>query len=218
MAGSLALVLAAPVAGAQLPGLPVLQNGFVRPGWAIAANVGSSDDALALAAAGAWTPGSARFQVNAAAGVLQPEGDGDSQSAAGLRVAVPIGTPWTGQPTSALGLAVFAGAGYARQEDIGTVQIPVGVGLGYRRRLGATRAVSAFLTPYYALARRTGDLPEGVDDELTTSHLFRASVGAEALVTARIGVSLGYDFGGAADEGKPGPAGGIFGAGLSYIF
>lgn len=217
IAATMALLLAAPAA-AQLPGLPVLQNGFVRPGWAVAANGGSSDAVSAAAIAAAWTPSSARYQVNVGAGILEPDGDVESGTSGGVRLAVPIGTPWTGRPTSAFGLAAFVGTGYSRFEEAGELRLPIGVGLGYRRRLGETRAISAFVTPFYSWVRRTGELPEGVPDERQDSNLVRASVGAEALVTARLGVTIGYEFGATAGEGRPGPTGGILGGGLSYIF
>lgn len=209
----------APVAAAQLPTLPVLQNGFVRPGWGVAANIGSADESLTLAAAAAWAPASARFQVSGGAGIVQPDGDGGSHAAAGLRVAVPIPTPWTGRPESRLGLTAFAGGGLARWEgDAGEVRIPVGVGIGYRMPLGDTRALSVFATPFYSWSRATGEAADALDEDARSGSLFRASVGAEALVSNRIGVTLGYEFGSNAGDGRPGPSGGIFGAGVSYIF
>ena len=53
--GALALV-AAGEAGAQMPGVPVLQNSFANPGLTIAVNYGHSDDAQAYAGALAWAP------------------------------------------------------------------------------------------------------------------------------------------------------------------
>ncbi|HEY0970159.1 MAG TPA: hypothetical protein VGE02_04170 [Gemmatimonadales bacterium] len=224
----LAAVLALSVAGtatvaeAQLPGLPVLQNGFVRPGWSAGANIGSAEAARVAAAAAAWTPASARYQVSLGAGLVDPEGEGSSGSSSGIRVAVPIATPWTGEPTSAFGLAAFVGGGYARFEGTGSVQIPIGVGLGWRRRMGETRAISAFVTPFFNWVRSTGTLPEppapGVEVR-RDANLFRTSVGVEGLVTTRLGVTVGYEFGATAEEGvRPGPTGGIFGAGVSYVF
>ena len=85
-----ALVLAAvgtARVGAQLPGLPVLQNAFVGPGLAGAANLGGGSGGTAYAAALGWAPGSARFQVSAGGGALVSEGE--TGAAFGPRVAVP---------------------------------------------------------------------------------------------------------------------------------
>ncbi|HEX5581746.1 MAG TPA: hypothetical protein VFX39_09230, partial [Gemmatimonadaceae bacterium] len=218
---AIAPLLTATPAAAQMPALPVLQNGFVDPGWSAGANLGTSDEALVVAAAGAWTPASARYQVSLGAGLIDPKGEGSSGSASGIRVAVPVPTPWTGKPTSALGLTAFAGAGYARFEGSGELHVPVGVGLGWRRRMGETRALSAFVNPFFRWVRRTGDLPEGEGEGEVQrdASLFRTSVGVEAIVTTRLGLTAGYEFGATAEQGvRPGPTGGIFGAGLSYIF
>ncbi len=224
LVAALSVLAAVPAtsAGAQLPGLPLLQNGFVRPGWSAGANVGTGDDALVAAAAGAWTPASARYQVSLGAGLIDPEGEGSSGSTSGIRLAVPIATPWTGQPTSAFGIAAFVGGGYARLESTGSVQIPIGVGVGWRRAIGETRAISAFVTPFFNWVRATGDAPEPPEPGVEVrrdANLFRTSVGVEALVTTRLGVTVGYEFGASAEPGvRPGPTGGIFGAGVSYIF
>jgi hypothetical protein len=211
--------LAAPPAGAQMPGVPVLQNGFVRPGAAAALNYGTAEGADVLALAGAWTPASGRFQLSLGLGLLSPE-VGDRGTTTGVRAAVPIGTPWTGRPSSAFGLAVFAGVGGTRitagGDAQGIVQVPAGIGVGYRRRIGETRALALFLTPSYTWTRRTGaDAADGLGDE---SNLFRTAIGGDLVVTDRIGVTAGYEFGATAGSGAPGATGGIFGLGVSYIF
>src|SRR5690606_35729440 len=100
---------------------------------------------------------SSRYQVSAGAGYVDFDGAAGSGTEAGLRVAVPIPTPWTGRPESRLGLTAFAGGGLARWEgDAGEVRIPVGIGLGYRLPLGETRAMSVFATPFYSWVRATG--------------------------------------------------------------
>lgn len=208
--------------GAQMPGLPVLQDGFVSHGWSLAVNGGSEKGAAAYGVAAAWTPASARFQVSAGLGALSPEGGGATSLNGGLRLAVPVVTPWSGRATSALGLAVFGGVGGARRDDTGVVYVPLGVGLGYRRRLGEERAVAAFVTPFFNWVRRTGDapadLPGGGAAVSQDSNLFRTSVGVDAVLTSRLGVSIGYEFGATAEAGRPGPTSGVFGAGLSYMF
>lgn len=216
-----ASVLLAPAGEAQMPGLPVLQDGFVSHGWSLAANGGTSEGATAFGLAAAWTPASQRFQLSAGFGGLHPE-DGATSANGGIRLAVPIVTPWSGRPTSNFGLAVFGGVGGARQDEAGLVYVPLGAGVGYRRRMGAERAIAVFVTPFFSWVRRTGDLPPtSVADGAATSqdsNLFRTSVGIDAVLTGRIALSAGYEFGATADAGRPGPTGGVFGAGLSYRF
>jgi hypothetical protein len=216
-------VAGAPSGGvAQMPGLPVLQDGFVSHGWSVAANGGTEEGASTFGVAAAWTPASARFQFSVGVGALRPDGGGGTSLNGGLRLAVPVVTPWTGRATSALGLAVFGGVGGARREQAGVVYVPVGVGVGYRRRLGGERAVAAFVTPFFNWARRTGEVPapagEAGSDGSQDSNLFRTSLGIDAVLTSRLGASVGYELGAKADAGRPGPTGGVFGLGLSYRF
>ena len=213
------ILLACPQAGAQMPGVPVLQNGFVRPGAAAALNYGTAEGGDVVAVAGAWTPASSRFQLTLGLGLLSPE-VGDRGTTTGVRAAVPNGTPWTGRPSSAFGLAVFAGVGGTRTtadgDAQGIVQVPAGIGVGYRRRIGETRALALFLTPSYTWTRRTGaEAADGLGDE---SNLFRTAIGGDLMMTERIGVTAGYEFGATAGNGAPGATGGIFGLGVSYIF
>ena len=202
-------------AGAQMPGVPTLQSGFVRPGASVGLNYATGKSVDVIGAAGEWTPASARFQLSAGVGLLSPEA-GARRTTAGLRAAVPIRTRWTGQPASAFGLAVFAGAGGSSLDEGGLVQVPAGVGLGYRRRVGETRAIALFVTPSYTWTRLTGsDLPEGVANE---SNLFRTAVGGDLVITDRLGVTAGFEFGAKAGAGAPGAAGGIFGVGAAWVF
>ena len=211
----LAAALLPVAAGAQMPGVPTLQSGFVRPGASAGVNYATGKDVDVIGAAGAWTPASARFQLSVGVGLLSPE-VGARRTTAGLRAAVPIRTRWTGQPASAFGLAVFAGAGGSSLAEGGVVQVPAGVGVGYRRRIGETRAIALFATPSYTWTRRTGsDLPEGARTE---SNLFRTAVGGDLVITDRLGVTAGFEFGATAGAGAPGAAGGIFGVGASWVF
>src|SRR5688572_16813861 len=79
---------------AQLPGLPVLQNAFVGPGFAAAVNAGGGGDGTAYAAALGWAPRSARFQISVGAGVLVA--DGSTGGAFGARAAVTVFTMMNG--------------------------------------------------------------------------------------------------------------------------
>lgn len=216
-AGGAAAAAAAPAA-AQMPGVPLLQNGFVRPGAAAAVNYGTGDGIDVFGAAGAWTPASARFQISAGVGSLGLDGVDGRKTSGGLRATLPVSTPWTRAPDSPIGITGFIGVGGASLDEGTLVQVPLGVGIGYRRRVGANRVVSVFATPFYQWTRVSGvEAVEGAEQELDSS-LFRVSLGAEALLTRRIGVTLGYELGTTADDGRPGPSGGIFGAGLAFAF
>lgn len=209
-------------AAAQLPELPVLQSGFTRPGLAAAVNYGTGDETSTVALAGAWTPASGRFQLSGGVGLLEPPGDASSRPTAGVRVALPVPTPWTREPTSAFGLTAFGGVGGAWRDEENLLQFPVGVGLGYRRAIGASRALALYATPFYTFIRRTADDEtdggEAVDEDAKRSNLFRTAVGVDFTLTAKMGVTAGYEFGSNAETGRPGPTGGIFGIGLSYAF
>lgn len=215
------LLAGAGSAGAQLPGLPMLQSPFTSPGRAVAANYGSGDAFSALAVAGAWTPASNRFQVSGGLGVASAEKSDGRATGAGARLAVPVRTRWTG-PNATLGLAAFAGIGGAWESGGGELRVPAGASVAYRRPLGAARAVAAYVTPYFQWSRRTGGgfSPDGEVPPVTRddSDLLRTAVGVEALLTTRLGLSVGYDFGESAEPGRPGPTSGIFGAGLSVRF
>lgn len=216
-------------AAAQTPGLPMLQNAFTSPGRAVAANYGHGDAFSTIAVAGAWTPASNRFQVSAGAGLVSPDGPADHATGVGARLAVPIRTKWTA-PTSSLGAALFAGVGGAWWSGAGELRVPVGGSLAYRRRVGETRAVAAYVAPYFQWSRRTGhrdaDPPatvaegeEGPDTEARQdSDLIRAALGVDVLLTPRISLSAGYDFGEGAEAGRPGPTSGVFGVGIGWSF
>jgi hypothetical protein len=219
LAAGLALAAAAPPAAAQMPGVPLLQNGFVRPGAAVAANYGTADATDVVGVAGAWTPGSGRFQISAGVGSLGVDGVDGRKTTGGLRGALPIRTPWTRDPASAVGITGFVGVGGASLDEGTLVQVPLGLGIGYRRRLGEARAVAVFATPFYQWTRVSGvEAVEGAEEAELDSNLFRVSLGAEALLTRRIGVTLGYELGTTAEDGRPGPTGGIFGAGVAFVF
>lgn len=204
-------------ADAQLPLLPVLQSGFVRPGTAVALNYGSTEGGNALAVAGAWTP-RWRFTVSGAIGMATADGDGERRTAGGVRLAVPVRTPWTAQPAAAFGIAAFVGAGGISLDEGSVVQVPAGVGVSYRRALGDARAIALFATPFYSFTRVSGAAEGTVLEDDARSQLFRASVGADLLVARQIGLTAGYEFGQTADAGRAGAKGGIFGVGLTYAF
>jgi hypothetical protein len=200
------LFVSAPLA-AQMPGVPVLQNAFTAPGLVAAVNGGWVDDAKATALAGSWTPGSGRFVLSAGAGVLFPD-EGDDVFAWGARLAVPIPRPSTGN----FGVGVFVGFGGA-EPDVGAVtQLPAGIALGWRRAIGATRALSLYAAPFYNWSRVS------LDGETRSAEHVRVSAGLDFAVTPSWGVTVGVETGQEADVDEPGPTGMAVGLGLSYAF
>lgn len=231
IAGLAALVLAACPsldAVAQTPGLPVLQDPFTSPGSGAGLNYGHGDAFSAVSLAGSWTPNSNRFQVSAGIGAVSPHGISAHGVGVGSRMSVPVRTRWTG-PTSALGAAVFGGVGGSWWSGAGELRVPVGVAVGYRMRLGESRALAAYVAPYFQWSRRTGDreaarvapVPadeDGAGEDRQDSDLARAAVGVDVTLTQRVTLALGYDLGEGADPGRPGPTSGILGVGLGWSF
>lgn len=201
-----ALALARPVA-AQMPGQPVIQNAFTNPGWAFGVNYGDSDAALGYGAAVAWGNATAKFGLSAGGGLWDPS-QGENVFAWGARA---MWSPLRFAGAQG-GAAVFAGIGGARQDLVDVVEVPIGVAAGFRTSLGGNRGLSVYAAPFVRVSR--ADLGGG---DAETSSLFRASIGVDAAVLPKVGVTVGYEFGSTADAGKPGPSGGIFGIGVSYV-
>lgn len=200
-------VLAAGSVGAQLPGVPVLQNAFANPGLTIAVNYGQSDQSKAYGGALAWAPASTRFQVTGGFGAFEPDG-GDRSNAWGARASVPITqTMMAGK----LGIGVFAGVGGASEEDASLLHVPAGASVSWRTRLGERRGISIYAAPFYSWTRLS------LDDESESKGLVRASVGVDVAVVPSLGITVGYEFGQKVDDdGPPGATGGTFGVGVSY--
>jgi hypothetical protein len=207
IAGFAALLLAGARAEGQMPGVPVLQNAFTAPGLVAAVNGGAIDDAKAAALAGSWTPGSGRFVLSAGAGMLFPD-EGDDVFAWGARVAVPLPRPSSGN----FGVGMFVGVGGARPDAGSVTQLPAGITVGWRRAIGATRALSLYAAPFYNWSRASAN-----DETLTAGHV-RVSAGLDFAVTPSFGVTVGVEAGQEADVDEPGPTGTGFGLGLSYAF
>ena len=196
---------------AQLPGLPVLQNAFSNPGITVAANYGSGEGTTTLGAAGAWAPSSGRFQFSAGVGSTKPD-EGDRATAYGARVAAALFTFAGGS----IGAAPFLGVGGAGVDGQRLTHVPVGVGLGWRRALGETRAISVHASPFFSWWRQT--IAGEDEDEVLSKGLFRASVGADVSLFANFGATAGLEAGSKAANGDPGPTGTVWGVALSYAF
>jgi hypothetical protein len=210
MAGiALSAIFALP-AHAQMLGAPVLQNAFSNPGITVGVNYGTAKDVRGYGLAGAWAPATGRFQVSAGIGGYDPD-EGKRWTTYGGRAAVPL-TQLTG--TGSFGVAPFAGIGSAGRDGVSLLHVPAGVAAGYRRGLGATRAISVYLAPFYSWNRFSQD------DVSVSKGLIRVSGGVDVAVTAAIGLTVGYETGAEADvaAGEPGPSSSVFGIGLSYAF
>lgn len=194
---------------AQMPGTPILQNAWASPGIVGALNFSGGSDGSVYAAAASWTPGSGRFEASGGIGAQSRTGK-STRAVFGGRLAVPL--PFGG-PTSNFGAAAFGGIGggsggtSAFVDSISsTVQIPIGIAVGWRHAIGSTHGVSIYGTPAY----------EFFSGGSKTGGLFRASVGADAGITPAIGVTVGVEFGGTRPRGFGGPSGTLYGVGVSY--
>lgn len=203
--GIVAVVLAAPRVGAQMLATPVLQNAFANPGFTIGADYGHGESANAYGVALAWAPRSTRFQLSAGAGAFDPSA-GSATGTWGARAMVPAKMLLAGH----LALAGFVGLGGAHSHGTDEIRVPVGISVGYRRALGATRGVSAYVAPFYSWARQS------TDSAAVTNGEFRVSIGIDAAVLPQIGVTIGYETGTTAAAGRPGPSSGTVGVGVSY--
>jgi hypothetical protein len=204
---ALAMVVALP-ARAQMPGLPVLQNAFSNPGITAGAVYGHQDEANAYGAAGTWAPGTGWFQLTAGAGLLS--GGGETGFTGGGRLSVSLGRFLGFLRRESFGAMVFVGGGAAKQGGATSVATPVGIGVGYRRMLGS-RVVSAYFAPIYS---RYG--LNGVDPAPDPTSLFRVSAGVDVALFSTLGLTVGWEGGGAAEAFEPGPRGAAFGVGVSY--
>src|SRR5689334_10471285 len=92
-------------AAAQMPGSPTLQNAFVNPGITAAVDASGLGGATTYAAAAAWAPGSARFQLSGGVGAQLRTG-ASTRTAFGARLNFPVMGA-----TSSFGVSVFAGYG-----------------------------------------------------------------------------------------------------------
>ena len=208
----------ATVAGAQMPGVPVLQNAWATPGFVAAANFGGGSDGSVYALAGGWTPGSARFQFSGGVGARSITGAG-TKTVYGLRAAMPFGGA-----SSSFGFAALAGVGggqavtrnaagvvvkgdtlHPGDSVTSTTQIPVGAAIGYRKAIGS-RGISAYATPTYTF----------FNGGTSTGGVFRVAIGADFGITNAIGVTGGVEFGGTRPKSVGGPSGTTWGLGVSY--
>ena len=207
----LALLLSARALAAQMPGLPVLQNGFANRGVTAGINYGSGSGARTYGAAAAFATVGSRFTASLGIGVLDPTAAGlATRSSAGMRVAV-MGPRLFDR---AVGVAAFAGFGGSprKKEEAGLTTVPAGVAIGYRHAVGESRGISLYAAPFYSWSRSS------LNGESASQGLFRISAGLDFALTQRLGVTIGGETGAKAGAGKPGPTATLLGAGLAYAF
>jgi hypothetical protein len=195
-------------ASGQMPTIPVLQNGFVSPGMTLAVNYGSGTGSSAYALAFGWGPASGRFQLSGALGGVRPD-SGGTWTSYGARVAVPL---YSGMGDR-LGVSVFTGIGGARRDTTSLSRLPVGLGVGYRFGLGATRSVSAYASPFFVWSRLSERGARAQGD-----NAMRGSAAIDLVLTRNVGLTAGYEFGGGSSGGSFGNGSGLFGAAVSYAF
>ena len=193
---------------AQMPTVPVLQNGFASGGMTLAVNYGSGTASTAYAAAVGWGPASGRFMVSGALGGVRPD-TGSTWTGYGVRASVPLYASATGQ----FGVALFGGVGGASRDTTSLVRVPVGVGAGYRFPIGETRSVSADASPFFVWSRLSERGARAQAD-----NKMRGSVAADLVLTRNIGLTAGYEFGSKSNGGALGTQSGVFGAAVSYAF
>lgn len=203
-----AAALAAQPAGAQIAGLPVLQSPFTSQQVAVAVNGGNGGTVKAFGAAAAWTPASGRVQVSG--GVAQVKRDGlGSGIGGGARVYLPLKSLAGG----AVAVGILAGGGVDEIGGTNTVTAPVGAAIGYRRGLGATRALSVYAVPFYRYTReKVAEAPA------TKSNVFRVAAGGDVVIVPRVALTVGIETGAQPGSNEPGIRSSVTGVGLSYSF
>jgi len=201
------LSLTAGVASGQVPGAPVLQNAFHNPGLAVAVNFGSGTGQSFFGGAAAYGVGG-RFQVSGAAGVQRA--NSSTRGAYGGRVAASL---WSSSG-GALGVGGFAGVGGATSTRINGVvsnaavtNVPVGLSVGYRRPMGATRGISAYASPLYRWTRTDSA------GTVVSNGVVRGAVGLDFAASPSLGVTVGGEFGG--KNGSSGTS--LFGVAISFV-
>lgn len=194
-------------AGAQMPMLPVLQNGLVGPGTAIAIDGGVGGGSRAVAGAVSWGPRSGRFQIVGGGGVFEAA-TGDYWPGYGARVAIPLRRI----ESLALGIAAFVGIGGGRRDSTSMVRVPAGVAVGWQHPLGATRSISLYAAPFYSWARASVSGRAG-----TRRNGASVSAGVDLALAPSFGVTVGFEAGARSLPDVTG-GGGLLAAGISYAF
>jgi hypothetical protein len=156
----------------------------------VAANFAGGGGQSFYGAAAGYGLGTGRIMASAAAGVQRA--NDATRGAYGGRVAA---TVWS-SAGGALGAAAFAGIGGATRTRDGagvvtnsaTMIIPVGLTVGYRRALGATRGISGYVSPLYRWTRLQ-------DTTVSSGGNFGVSLGVDASITQSFGATIVVELG-----------------------
>ncbi len=207
LAGILTCVAAA--AGAQMPGLPVLQNAFANPGLTAAANFGSGNRVASYAVSAGWVPGNGRLQFSGGLGLHTARDSTSRGSGTGLAYGARAMMPLMTFSEGSFGVAGFAGLGGAIRSGARSMRIPVGGAVGWRKAIGETRGVSLHAAPMVVFSSGQG---------VTAKTLVRFGTGADLGITPSIGVTVGVEGG----QGVKLPDGttdrqSLAGIGVSYV-
>lgn len=208
---ALLLGAAASAADAQMPGIPVLQNAFANPGITAGAVYGGGGGTNAGGIAATWAPGTGWIQLTGGGGGARA--GGETGFSGGARVAVSLGRFIGFLRRESVGVTAFVGGGLAKQSGATAVALPAGLGAGFRRALGATRVISAYVAPFYGRYEL-----RGVHPDPGPSRLLRVSGGVDVALLRNVGLTVGAEGGQSADGAAPGPHGSLVGVGLSYAF
>jgi hypothetical protein len=206
-AAAVSSLVAAQLATAQMPGMPTLQNAFANPGITAGVDAAGLGGAQSYAAAVAWAPGSARFQLSGGVGMQRRTG-ASTRTVYGARINVPVMGA-----ASSFGVSIFAGygaltGGAATDSSLTKALVPVGATASYRLAIGGNRGVSIYGSPVFESVTRGGGA--------SRVSVFRGAVGLDLGITSAIGLTLGTEFGGKQPEGSGKPSGTAFGAAISY--
>lgn len=194
-------------AGAQMPGVPVLQGPFRNPGVTVGAFGAGADGTTAAGAAVAIVPSLRWLQFTLGGGYADA---GLSVATYGGRAAVSLSRFVPFLRSDGLGVAAFVGIGGGIRDSVTLLSVPVGVTVGYRRVIG-TRVLSAYASPFYGYSQS-----QGQGQDAGGRGLIRVSGAVDFSLTRRIGITVGAEGGATAKDRQPGPRTTLFGAGISF--
>ena len=192
VAATAGLLLLSSTLSAQVPGAPALQSAFSSPGLVVAGNFGSSTGQTFYGGAAGYGLGAnGRIFLSAAAGAQRA--NEATRGAYGARAAMSV---WTSRG-GALGASAFAGVGGAMRTKApdGTttnpqlVSLPLGVSVGYRRAMGQTRGISAYVSPMYKWTRAEAD---GIR---AASGAMGVAIAGDVALSRSFGLTIGTELG-----------------------
>lgn len=214
---SAAIVAIAARAGAQTPGLPVLQNAFSNRGLTLAGNGGGGSEGWNAGAALGLGASNGRFALSGGLGAFTPD-RGSARTAWGIRLSASLFSFMSGN----LGLGAFVGYGGAGGGTIdpgptpadttmsdAPTRLPLGAAIGFKHMFGGV-GVSLYASPAYVWYNKGGS-------GSNSSGVFRIPVGLDLGFARSFGLTLGAEFGADAVKGSLGPRGATYAAGLSYL-